>query len=115
MPVLYHNPRCSKSRQAVLMCSESALDVEIHLYLKEPLDYDTLYSMLERLQGDIGQAVRWNDKTIQNIDTTGIDANDIESVARFLSENGHFMERPWLDDGTVTMIGRPVENLARLL
>ena len=115
MPVLYHNPRCSKSRQAVLMCAESAIDVDIHLYLKKPLDYDTLYSMLERLHGDVGQAVRWKDKAIQSIDTSDIDANDIESVARFLSEFGHLMERPWLDVGSVTMIGRPVENLARLL
>jgi arsenate reductase len=115
MPVLYHNPRCSKSRQALLLCDDSSLDIDVHLYLNEPLDYDTLHSMLERLQGDVSQAVRWKDKAIKSVDTSGVDSNNIESIALFLSKHGQFMERPWLDVGNSTVIGRPVENLICVL
>lgn len=115
MPVLYHNPRCSKSRQAAQLCADSSLDVDIHLYLSKPLNFDTLLSMLTRLDGDIAEAVRWKDTGIKLIDTSNVDRGDVESLAIFLSEHGQFMERPWFDDGTVTMIGRPVDRLNRLL
>lgn len=115
MPVLYHNPRCSKSRQAVQLCADSALDIDIHLYLLEPLDFVTLHSMLSRLDGDIARAVRWKDTGLKLIDTTKVDRGSVDSLAQFLSEHGQYMERPWFDDGTVTVIGRPVERLNRLL
>ena len=115
MPVLYHNPRCSKSRQAVALCDASIRDVDVHLYLTSPLDYETLHSLLSRLDGDIRLAVRWKDTAFKQMDNPDVDATNIDSVARFLSMNGHLMERPWLDNGHSTRIGRPVENLAELL
>ena len=115
MAILYHNPRCSKSRQAVALCESSSSEVEIHLYLKSPLDYDTLHSLLQRLDGDINRSIRWNDKAFKEIDSPSIDVTSIESVANFLALHGHLMERPWLDTGTVTRIGRPVEDLLELL
>jgi len=115
MAVLYHNPRCSKSRQAVALCTASSQDVEIHLYLTSPLDYETLHSLLTRLEGDISLAIRWKDNAFKGIDSHDIDRTNIESVAKFLSKNGHLMERPWLDTGRITRIGRPVECLVDLL
>tara|TARA_B100000459_G_scaffold147365_1_gene116723 strand:+ start:3394 stop:3744 length:351 start_codon:yes stop_codon:yes gene_type:complete len=115
MAIIYHNPRCSKSRQAVALCESSSLDVDVHLYLKSPLDYETIHSLLSRLDGDIHNAIRWKDKAFKELDSADIDPTSIESIARFLSEHGHLMERPWLDDGTVTRIGRPVELLCELL
>jgi len=115
MAVLYHNPRCSKSRQAVALCDASSLDVDIHLYLTSPLDYETLYSLLSRLEGDVSRSIRWNDKAFKVIDTPNIDRTSIESIARFLSLNGHLMERPWFDNGRSTWIGRPVDCLVDVL
>lgn len=115
MAVLYHNPRCSKSRQAVELCEASSLDIDIHLYLASPLDYDTLHSLLSRLEGDISSAIRWSDKAFKDIDTPDIDRTNIDSIARFLSENGHLMQRPWFDSGNSTRIGRPVDCLVDLL
>lgn len=112
MPVLYHNPRCSKSRQALQFLLERNVDVDIRLYLKTPLDYDTLHDLLSRLVGDIHLAVRSNDKAFKALDTSAVDFANIEDVARFLSENAQCIERPWFDDGTNSIIARPVENLA---
>ena len=111
MAILYHNPRCSKSRHAVALCIESNTDVAIHLYLATPLDYDTIFSLLSRLDGDISKAIRWKDKSFKENMAPEVDDTSIESVSRFLSHHGHLMERPWLDVGTSTRIGRPVETL----
>ena len=108
MALLYHNPRCSKSRQAVALCEESQLDVTI-------LDYDTIHSLLLRLDGDIKQAIRWKDKAFKELDSPDIDSTSIESIANFLVLHGNLMERPWLDTGKITRIGRPVEVLLDLL
>ena len=115
MAVLYHNPRCSKSRQAVELCEASSLDIDIHFYLTSPLDYDTLHSLLSRLEGDLTRAVRWTDKAFKEIDSPDVDRTSIDSVARFLSMHGHLMERPWFDNGNFTRIGRPVDCLVALL
>tara|TARA_B100000768_G_C11063368_1_gene283446 strand:- start:43 stop:393 length:351 start_codon:yes stop_codon:yes gene_type:complete len=115
MSILYHNPRCSKSREAVELCEASPHDVKIHLYLNSPLDYRTLHSLLSRLDGELHLAVRWNDKSFKAIANPDVDRNSIDSIARFLSKNGHLMERPWLDNGVFTRIGRPVENLVESL
>ena len=115
MAIIYHNPRCSKSRQAVTLCESSSMDVQVHLYLKSPLDYETIHSLLSRLDGDIHQAIRWKDKAFKELDSPDIDSTSIESIAQFLTEHGYLMERPWFDNGTVTRIGRPVELLLELL
>ena len=115
MALLYHNPRCSKSRQAVALCEESPFDVTIHHYLTSPLDYDTIHSLLQRLDGDIKQAIRWKDKAFKVLDSPDIDSTSIESIANFLVLHGNLMERPWLDTGKITRIGRPVEVLLDLL
>ena len=115
MSVLYHNPRCSKSRQALALCDASSHEINVHLYLVSPLDYQTLHSLLSRLEGDIGMAIRWKDKAFKELESPDVDRSSIESVARFLSVHGHLMERPWLDFGESTRIGRPVEDLEELL
>ena len=115
MPVLYHNPRCSKSRQAVLLFEESKIDVDIHLYLKDSLSYNTLKSLLERLDGDVRTSVRTKDKKFKLADTSNLNIDDITSIALFLSNNGELMERPWYDSGNETVIGRPISQLARYI
>ncbi len=97
------------------MCQDSKIDVEIHPYLDEPLSYATLLSLIERLDGESKMAIRFKDKKFKFADSEELDVGDNSSIALFLSKNGHLMERPWLDVGTATAIGRPVENLLRYL
>ena len=97
------------------MCQDSKIDVDIHPYLDEPLSYATLLSLIERLDGESKMAIRFKDKKFKLADSEELDVGDNSSIALFLSKNGHLMERPWLDVGTATAIGRPVENLLRYL
>ena len=47
---IYHNPRCSKSRQTLALIQENGQEVEIIEYLKESLSFKDLKSILEMLQ-----------------------------------------------------------------
>ena len=111
MTVLYHNPRCSKSRAAVALCEASNLDVEIHLYLINPLSKQDLHDVLSRLDGPISAAIRRKDAKFKEADSTSLYIESLDSVVEFLSTHGHLMERPLLDTGVISIIGRPLEHL----
>ena len=111
MTVLYHNPRCSKSRTAAALCEASDIDVDIHLYLANPLSKEVLHDVLSRLDGPISAAIRSKDLKFKEVDSSSLDTESLDSVVEFLSIHGHLMERPLLDTGFVSVIGRPLEHL----
>ena len=47
--VIYHNPRCSKSRQALQLCEEAAVDLDVVEYLRMRLDEVGLTNLLKKL------------------------------------------------------------------
>ena len=115
MTTLYHNPRCSKSRAALTMCQASDREVNVRLYLNEPLSKKEIYGILSRLDGPVSRIIRTKDSKFKKVDSTALNLEQVESIAEFLFLHGHLMERPLLDDGTTAVIGRPVENLNQLL
>ena len=115
MTTLYHNPRCSKSRAALTMCQASDREVNVRLYLNEPLSKKEIYGILSRLDGPVSRIIRTKDSKFKTVDSTTLNLEQVESIAEFLFLHGYLMERPLLDDGTTAVIGRPVENLNQLL
>lgn len=97
------------------MCEDSGRNFEVRLYLNKPLSNVELKEVLSRLQGPIASSVRVKDSKFQLADSTRLNLSDIDSVTSFLSSNGHLMERPLLDTGETSCIGRPLENLIPLL
>ena len=103
---LYHNPRCSKSRQAVQLLRERNIKFEEHLYLKLGI-HDEDIDLLSHLPN----IVRIND-----IDESEIDnVEDPKEVKLMLTNNPKIMQRPVLIDEGRAIIGRPPENILTLL
>lgn len=115
MATLYHNPRCSKSRQALALCEASDMEVDVRLYLSNPLSLDEITSLLLRFDGKIQTTVRTKDHKFKLSNSENLDFDSIPSVAEFLASNGHLMERPILDNGSISCVGRPLDALQRLL
>lgn len=115
MRVLYHNPRCSKSRSALALCEASSHPVSVRLYLNEPLTKKELFGVLSRLEQPIASSIRIKDSKFKLVDSTTLDINSLDSVVEFLSQHGHLMERPLYDNGQKSVIGRPVERIESLL
>ena len=112
MAVLYHNPRCSKSRSAVALCEASSQSVAIRLYLTDPLDKSELLDVYSRLEQPLSSSIRMKDPKFKLVDSTSLNPDDLHSVVEFLRLHGHLMERPLYDNGVISVIGRPVELLA---
>lgn len=91
------------------------MEVEVHLYLSNPLSLDEITSLLSRFEGVIQTTVRTKDPKFKLANSENLDFHSIASVAHFLASNGHLMERPILDTGSISCVGRPLDSLQRLL
>jgi arsenate reductase len=106
--MLLHNPHCPTSVHALEALEAAGHEVTIRKYLlvAERLDEAELRSLAERLQGDPVDALIRRDKQYKDL---GLQADgwDIDQVVATLLEHPSLLQRPILDDGTATMIGRP--------
>lgn len=109
---LLHNPRCSKSRQALALLEERGVEVAVRRYLDEPLDEAELRALIDRLESGVERLVRTKEAEWKALSA---DASDPEQVIRAILAHPKVMERPIADDGQRAMIGRPPEDILALL
>ena len=109
---LYHNPRCSKSRQALALLEENGAEVTVRRYLDDPLDEKALRDLMSRLDADGEALVRTQEPEWKTLD---IDLQDQEQVIQALVEHPRLLERPIADDGSRAVLGRPPEDVLTLL
>ena len=103
---LYHNPRCSKSRQALALLVERNIEFEDYRYLEKGISQDDL-KVLVALEGVIRK---------QEVDTSlGYDLKNKADIHKLLIDNPKALERPILINNGHAVIGRPPENILVLL
>jgi arsenate reductase len=109
---LYHNPRCTKSRQA-LQIAETAGDaftLDIVRYLETPPAAEELRAIIAKLEDDPDRLVRR-----ERWDELGITAADVatpEGVIDVLTRHPALMERPLIVTAERAFIGRPTERVS---
>ena len=103
---LYHNPRCSKSRQARNLLSERGIEFEEFRYLDSGVHPDDL-ELLSTIEG----IIRVSDLGSETV----IDFGDVRTIAKLISANPRILQRPILISNGVAVIGRPPENILTLL
>ena len=111
----YHNPRCSKSRQALALLEEKGIQPEIKLYLKEGVsaqEFKDLVKMtkVKPLEG----LIRVKDAAFKELGLKDKDLSD-DQWSKVVSENPAILERPIFVNGTQARIGRPPENVLEIL
>ena len=106
---IYHNPRCSKSRQTLSLIEEKNKEIEIIEYLKTPATVEEVESILEKLGIKAIDLVRKKEQ-IWIEDYKGRDLTD-KKIIEAMVENPKIMERPIVIDGNKAIIGRPPENV----
>ena len=103
---LYHNPRCSKSRQALALLKERKLEFEDYRYLDKGIAEEDM-KLLVSLAGII---------RTQEIDqSTKFDFSKPADIRKLLEANPKALERPVLIKDGRAVIGRPPESILDLL
>lgn len=109
--ILYHNPRCSKSRAALALLQERNISPTIVEYLKQPLDKKAVCDLLAKLGLPAKAVLRVKEARDAGIDPEAAEDILIEAIA----DHPAILERPILVVGDRAVIGRPTEALLPLL
>jgi arsenate reductase len=110
---IYHNPRCTKSRQAMQVVEELGVEVDVVRYLDDPPDEATLREIVDKLEDDHADLVRrekWSE--------LGVTADDLatdDGIIDTLVAHPELLQRPLLVTDEMAIIGRPTERVRELL
>ena len=110
---IYHNPRCTKSRQALQLLQEKGIEPQIIEYIKNPITESELWEVIEKLDIEPIELVR-NKETDWKENFKGKDLDENEVVFAMI-EYPKLMERPIIVNGDKAVVARPTEKLLEIL
>ncbi|RMF17392.1 MAG: arsenate reductase (glutaredoxin) [Gammaproteobacteria bacterium] len=111
---LYHNPRCSKSRQALALLQERGVEPDIVRYLENPPDVNTLRQLVKALNRPVRDILRTKEAPYKELDLARPELDD-DSLLEAIAAHPKLLERPIAVKGDRAVIGRPPENVLELL
>ena len=111
---IFHNPRCSKSRQTLSLIQEKNIDINIIEYLKTPPDISQLKLILKKLGYEPRQLMRKSEKIYKDLDL-GNENKTTEDLVIAMAQNPILIERPIVLSGEKAAIGRPPESVLNIL
>ena len=112
--IIYHNPRCSKSRQTLDILNKQNVDTEIVLYLETPPSAEEVTSILQKLGLSSRDIIRKGEEEYKLLNLKDQSLTENELIT-FMSENPKLIERPIVVKDDKAIIGRPPENVLSLL
>lgn len=111
---IYHNPRCSKSRQTLQLLEEHTITPDIVLYLETPLDAAQIKEILKKLDIGARDLMRRGEQAYKDQNLSDSSLTDEQLVAAMVAEP-KLIERPIVVKGARAVLGRPPENVLSLL
>lgn len=113
MITIWHNNRCSKSREAKALLEEKGVEFEVFEYLKNDFSKEELLKVMSQLNiKDINEMLRKKEKEYKDLDLANKSQNEILEL---VVQNPKLVERPIIIKENKACIARPMENLTNLL
>ncbi|MEQ8587082.1 MAG: arsenate reductase (glutaredoxin) [Thalassobaculaceae bacterium] len=111
---IYHNPRCSKSRQTLALLRENGVEPEIVEYLKTPPSAKELDALLTAMALEPRDAMRRKEAPYKEL---GLDdaTLDRDALVKAMAENPILIERPIVSKDGKAAMGRPPEAVLEIL
>ena len=109
---IYHNPRCSKSRQGLEIFEASGEKFDLIKYLDNPPSYMELAAILGKLNLKPIELIRKNE-SIWKEQFKGKELSDEELIEAMI-KNPKLIERPIVVKDNKAVLGRPPENISQL-
>ncbi|MFP4561300.1 MAG: arsenate reductase (glutaredoxin) [Thiohalorhabdus sp.] len=112
---IYHNPRCSKSRQTLELLREEGMEPLVVDYQKTPPAAEELDRICTMLGKGPLEITRTQEKLFKELGLSKQDDRSREEWLRILTENPKLIERPIVVHGERAAIGRPPESVRAIL
>lgn len=110
---IYHNPRCSKSRNTLALLQENGIEPRVVLYLETPPDAAQIKALLGKLGLNASQLVRRGEDAYKSCGLSK-DSTEEELTAA-MAAHPKLIERPIVVKGKSAVLGRPPENVLELI
>lgn len=114
MATIYHNPRCSKSRQALALLEENGVAPKVIEYLKEPLTEQEIADILSKLGLQAKEIIRTGEQEYKTLSLKDKDLTDKALIA-LIAKHPKLLQRPIVVMNDRAVVGRPPENVLTLL
>lgn len=110
---IWHNPRCSKSRNAAALLEEKGVEAEVVKYLETPPTKEEIKEVLKMLGITARALMRTKEDVYKALDLKN--EGDEEKLIEAMVKNPKLIERPIVIKDGKAAIGRPIENIIKLL
>jgi arsenate reductase len=111
--IIWHNPKCSKSREALKLLEEKGTSTEVFKYLDTPPSHEEIVDLLQKLGISARELMRTKEDLYKELGLAKV--TDEVKLIEALAEHPKLIERPILIDGNRAVIGRPVEKVIEFL
>ncbi|WP_295420810.1 arsenate reductase (glutaredoxin) [Sulfurovum sp.] len=110
---IWHNPRCSKSRNSMALLEEKGVEAEVVKYLDTPPTKEELKALLKMLGMNARELMRTKEAIYKELGLKEVE--DEEKLIEAMVEHPKLIERPIVIKDGKAVIGRPLENVEALL
>ena len=110
---IWHNPRCSKSRNAANLLEERGIEAEVVKYLDTPPSKEEIKEVLKMLGISARELMRTKEEIYKELDLKNIE--DEEKLIEAMAEYPKLIERPIVIKDGKAAIGRPIEKIIELI
>ena len=114
MTVIYHNPRCSKSRATLELLQQQSTEPEVVLYLQDTPSHEALSSITEKMNCSITDIIRKGEAIYKELDLANQSLSESQMID-IVVQHPILLERPIVVNGDRAAIGRPPENVLSIL
>lgn len=111
--IIWHNPRCSKSRAALKLLEEHGISPRIRRYLDEPPTEEEIREVLRKLGMKPIEIMRTKEPLFHELGLSKEDDDD--TLIRAMAEHPKLIERPIVIRGDKAVLGRPPEKVLEIL
>lgn len=112
---IYHNPRCSKSRETLKLLEDAGIEPEVILYLETPPTVATLQDLLKKLGfSSARQLMRKGEEIYKELSLVDKSLSEVQ-LLQAMAENPKLIERPVVLANGKARLGRPPEQVKDIL
>ncbi|WP_281647076.1 arsenate reductase (glutaredoxin) [Parendozoicomonas sp. Alg238-R29] len=111
---IYHNPRCSKSRQTLQLLQEKGVEPEIVLYLENTPSTEALAEVINTLEISVRELIRTGESAYKESNLKDASLSD-QQLLEAMIENPKLIQRPIVLTNGQARIGRPPESVLEIL
>ncbi|EKM0371394.1 arsenate reductase (glutaredoxin) [Cronobacter turicensis] len=112
---IYHNPRCSKSRETLSLLTERGIEPDVVLYLETPPDAATIKTLLKQLGfSQARELMRTKEELYKTLNLADASLSE-EALIQAMVDNPKLIERPIVVSHGKARLGRPPEQVLDIL